>query len=103
MFNLLSGGWLEVAVPLATALLCLGSALGIFGAILLNRGAKVNLSWAFIAFGLLAIAVAEGDRVAAALGWPNLTGLRDVVKLCGALLCFCGVLYGRDILRRLVK
>ena len=103
MTTFLSGGWLQVAVPAATALFCLVSALGIASVVGLNRGAKVTVSWGLVAAGLLAFGVSEGDRVLAALALPNLTELRDVIGLCGALLVFCGVAYGRDIMKRLVK
>ena len=103
MIDLISSGWLLVAVPIATALLCLASALGIASAVLLNRGAKVNVAWSLVAVGLAAIGITEGDRVLAVLGLPNLTELRDVIRLCGALLVFSGVLYGRDLLKRLAK
>lgn len=103
MSDINSSAWLLAAVPIATSFLCLVSAIGIVAAVLLNRGAKVNLSWGLIAVGLVAFSLAEADRVLALLGMPNLTMLRDVIKLCGALLIFCGVMYGRDILRRLVK
>lgn len=103
MLELLSTGWLLVAVPVATSLLCLASVLGIASQVRLNKGAKVNYAWSLLAFGLLAFGVSEGDRVLAAYGLPNLTELRDLIRLSGALLILCGVAVVRDILRRLVR
>jgi len=103
MMELIFSGWLTVTLPAATAFFCLASAIGIVSLVLLNKGAKVNMAWGLIAAGLLANGLAEGDRVLAALGLTDLKGLRDVARLCGALLIFGGVLYGRDLLKRLVK
>lgn len=103
MMDIITTGWLLVVVPVATSLLCLVSAIGIASIVALNRGAKANLAWSLIATGLVAFGITEGDRVLAVLGLSNLTDLRDVIRLCGALLIFCGIVYWRDILRRLVK
>ena len=103
MMELIFSGWLTVALPAATSFFCLASVFGILSLVLLNKGAKVNFAWGLIAAGLLADALAEGDRVLAALGLTDLKELRDVARLCGALLIFGGVLYGRDVLKRLVK
>ena len=103
MIDLVSDNRLAVAVLAATSLLCLASALVISAVVLLNRGAKANLAWGLFAVGLLAIGISEGDRALAALGLPNLTGLRDLIRLYGALMIFCGAAYYRGLLKRLVK
>lgn len=98
-----TNGWLTVAVPAATSFFCIASVLGISSLVLYNKGAKVNLAWSLVAFGLFAVGISEGDRVFESLGLPNLSDFRLVVRLIGALLIFGGVLYGRDIYKRLVK
>lgn len=103
MNALFSSGWMSVAVPAATSFFCFASVIGIINVVMYNKGAKVNLAWGLVAAGLFAFAVADGDRVFAALGLPNMSDLRGAVRLSGALLIFGGVLYGRDIFKRLVK
>ena len=103
MNALFTNGWLSVAVPAATSFFCIAAVFGISSVVLYNKGAKVNLAWILVAFGLFAFGVAEGDKVFAALGLPNLSVFREALRLCGALLIFGGVLYGRDIFKRLVK
>ena len=103
MLQLLSSGWVQVAIPAATALFCLASCITILNAAFLNRGAKVNIGWSLIAVGLFLIAAAYVDRVLEAFGLPNLSAWRDLAVLIGALLVFCGTAYGRDLLKRLVK
>jgi hypothetical protein len=98
-----STGWLEVGAPVANSLLCLAAVFGILRLMRLNKGAKVNYAWSLIALGLLALGAAEGDRVLEVFGLPNLSDLREIIRVCGALLILCGVTVVRDLLRRLVR
>ena len=101
--DLLSGGWSRVAVPAATALICLASALVISSLVFLNKGAKMNAAWSLIAVGLLCIGVSEGDAAMTVLGLPNLSSARDLIRLGGASLVLFGVAYGRSLIKRLLK
>jgi hypothetical protein len=103
MLQFLSSGWLLVAVPLATSLLCLAAVLGIASQVRMNKGAAVNYGWILIALGLLAMGASEMDRVLAVFGLPNLAEMRDLIRLSGALLIVCGIAFHRNLLRRLVR
>ncbi|MEK7546388.1 MAG: hypothetical protein AAB554_04940 [Patescibacteria group bacterium] len=95
--------WIALAPPAAVFVMCLGATAAITDIVIINKGAKANLAWTLLALAFACFGVAEGDRVIAALGLPNLSAARDGLKTFAAMSALVGTLYGRALFKGLLK
>lgn len=92
-----------LVLPAAGLFLCLGTALVISNIVLINKGAKANLTWVLIAVSFVCFGVVEGSHVLAVLGLPSIGAATDILKALGSLSAFVAVLYMRRLFKGLLK
>ncbi len=89
---------LAYLVPAVTALLCFGATIAAFNFVLLNKGAKMNVTWTLVAFGTTAIGIANLLHV---LG--QLLAYVPLIELAGAGCLFASALHARGLYKALLK
>ncbi|WKZ28749.1 MAG: hypothetical protein QY323_04415 [Patescibacteria group bacterium] len=85
-------------LPALTALFCFGATIAAFNFILLNKGAKMNVTWTLAAFGTTAIGVANLFVVLRLL-----LALVPVIEVAGAACLFASALHARALYKKLLK
>jgi|GEM_PF-2485950 len=103
MNDIFAAGWIEVVMPALAALFCLVAALALSSLVRHNKGAKINLAWGLIAFGLIALGIAGFDRTAEKLGMANAASIRDGVIVFGTIFVASGTIVARAVYRGLLK
>ena len=103
MNDILALDWFSLAMPAIAAISCIAAAAALTGLIRLNKGAKINRAWGFVAFGLACFSLAALDRTFQLLDLPNAAPARDAVTALGALCTMIGTVYGRGLYRGLLK
>ena len=96
-------GWIMLALPGIAAFFCFASAIALASLIRLNKGAKANIAWGLIAFGLTCFGLAGLDRTLELLGLPSAAQARDALMAFAAVIAAIGVFYARALYRNLVK
>src|SRR5690349_14811415 len=99
----LANGWIVLAAPAVSAFFCLAAAIALGSLIRLNKGAKINVTWGLIAFGLTCFGLAAIDRTLELLDLPNAASVRHVLSAFASLLIAIGAVYGRGIYKNLLK
>lgn len=89
---------LAYLLPAITALFCFGATIASFNFIILNKGAKMNVTWVLLAIGTTAIGVAGlFDVLGLFLPWI------PAIEAAGAACLFSGALYARALYKKLLK
>lgn len=101
--TLLESASFAATLHAVSAAAAFAAALAISSAVLLNKGAKSNLSWLLIAVGLVLIGLAQGNEFLALMDLPNLGKWEDLKTFAGLLLILAGAWYWRHLLKKLVK
>lgn len=85
-------------LPALTALFCFGATIAAFNFILLNKGAKMNVTWTLVALGTTAIGVANlFDTLGLLLAFVPL------IEAAGAACLFASALHARALYKQLLK
>jgi hypothetical protein len=85
-------------LPAVTAFCCFGATIASFTFIMLNKGAKMNVTWILLAFGTTAIGVANlFDLLGLLLAFV------PVVEAIGAACLLAGALYARALYKKILK
>ena len=92
-----------LVLPAVAAFFCFASAIALVSLIRLNKGAKINIAWGLLAFGLTCFGLAALDRTLELLGLPSAAQARDALMAFAALIAAIGVFYGHALYRNLTK
>ncbi len=84
--------------PALTALCCFGATIAAFNFILLNKGAKMNVTWVLIAFGTTAVGV---ENLFVLLGLFQ--RFVPVIEAVGGVCFLASAIHARNLYKKLLK
>ncbi len=84
--------------PALTALCCFGATIAAFNFILLNKGAKMNVTWILIAFGTTAIGIENLFELLELFPRPV-----PIIEAVGGVCFFVSAIHARNLYKKLLK